>query len=107
RPCALPSRVSPPLLALLAAAVACLAPLVTRADTPTTVPFPALRESSPDVVAFTHARLVLGPHRVIPQGTLVLRDGVIVEAGASVRVPADAVVRDLKGKTIYPGLFDG
>ena len=106
RPCATPSRVLFS-LAVWIAAVASFAPLAARADVPTTVPSPGLRESTPNVIAFTHARLVLGPGRVVSSGTLVVRDGVIVDAGPAARVPADAVVRDLAGKTIYPGLFDG
>ncbi len=53
-----------------------------------------LRESTPRVQAFTHARLVLAPGRRVERGTLVVRDGVIVAAGADVTPPADAVLVD-------------
>ncbi|HEV8479308.1 MAG TPA: amidohydrolase family protein [Candidatus Eisenbacteria bacterium] len=106
RTCDPPRALRP--LALLAAAVTLLGSLtVAWADVPTTVPSPGLRESTPDVIAFKNARLVLAPGRVVQKGTLVVRDGVIVAAGTGVSIPADAVQIDALGKTIYPGLIDG
>jgi imidazolonepropionase-like amidohydrolase len=43
---------------------------------------------------------------VIANGTIVIRDGLIVALGANVAVPADARVIDGTGLTVYPGLFD-
>ena len=56
--------------------------------------------------AFTNARLfpVSGP--AIEKGTLVVRDGKIVAAGANVQIPQGAEVHDLSGKTVMPGLVD-
>lgn len=44
----------------------------------------------------------------IENGTLVVQDGNIVAVGdaASVQVPADAVMHDVRGKVILPGLVD-
>lgn len=44
----------------------------------------------------------------IPNGVLVVKDGVILAVGpaASVTVPADAVVHDITGKVLLPGLVD-
>ncbi len=56
--------------------------------------------------AFTHAKIVVDWQTTVNDGTLLVRDGVIVEAGEKVTVPQGAVVRDLKGKTIYPSLID-
>jgi imidazolonepropionase-like amidohydrolase len=64
-----------------------------------------MRDNTPRVHAFINARIVKGPGRVVDNGTLVIRDGVIVGAGA-VQVPKDARVWDLKGLTLYPGLID-
>src|SRR5262245_24452059 len=102
-----PPRAPRPLawLALCAALLGSLT--VAWADVPTTLPSPGLRESTPDVLAFKNARLVLAPGRVVAKGTLVVRDGVITAAGAGVAIPADAVQIDLTGKTIYAGLIDG
>ncbi|MFZ6798357.1 amidohydrolase family protein [Undibacterium sp. Di24W] len=65
-----------------------------------------LRESNPRWHALTGARLVMAPGRVVENGTVVIRDGVIVSAGANVSVPAGAKVWKLEGRTIYPGFID-
>nr|WP_315481369.1 amidohydrolase family protein [uncultured Undibacterium sp.] len=65
-----------------------------------------LRESNPRWHALTGARLVVAPGKVIENGTLVLRDGVIVAAGANLPVPTGAKVWKLDGRTIYPGFID-
>lgn len=73
---------------------------------PQTAPPPGLRESSHDVHALVGAKIVVSPEKTIEQGTLVIRDGVIVAVGEKTETPADARVWDLSGKTLYPGLID-
>nr|WP_315485190.1 amidohydrolase family protein [uncultured Undibacterium sp.] len=65
-----------------------------------------LRESNPRWHALTGARLVIAPGKVVENGTVVIRDGVIVSAGANIAVPAGAKVWKLEGRTIYPGFID-
>src|SRR5689334_10942247 len=60
----------------------------------------------PGVFALTNVRIVTAPGQTIEKGTVVVRDGTIEAVGANVAIPADAVVRDLSGKTLYPGLID-
>lgn len=72
----------------------------------TTAPRQGLRENDPRVHALTNARIVTGPGKVIDKGTVVIRDGLIVDAGPAVKVPPEARVWDLAGKTIYPGFID-
>lgn len=57
-------------------------------------------------IAITNARIVTVSGAEIPKGTVVIRDGVIADVGASARVPADAKVFDGNGLTVYPGLID-
>lgn len=71
-----------------------------------TAPTQGLRENDPRVHALMNARIVTAPGKTIEKGTVIIRDGVIVEAGASVQLPADARTWDLTGKTIYPGFID-
>src|SRR3989338_1808652 len=78
-------------------------PIVTFAQTSPTV---GLRDNTPTVHAFTGARIVPAPGKVIPNGTLVIRKGVIEAVGEKVAIPADARVWDLKGLTVYPGLIE-
>jgi imidazolonepropionase-like amidohydrolase len=92
-------------LAPLALALLALLPAPVSAAVGTAPPL-ALGDRTPRLVALTHGRLVLAPGRTVEDGTLVIRDGVIVAAGARVAVPPGAFVRDLAGATVYPGLID-
>ncbi|HWM24228.1 MAG TPA: amidohydrolase family protein [Chthoniobacterales bacterium] len=72
----------------------------------TTAPKQGIRENNPRLHALTNARIVIAPGKTIEKGTILIRDGVIVEAGPAVKVPPEARVWDLTGKTIYPGFID-
>src|SRR6478609_5349425 len=72
----------------------------------TTDPKQGIRENDPRVHALTNARIIAAPGKTIEKGTVLIRDGLIVEVGPDVKVPADARVWDLAGKTIYPGFID-
>jgi len=77
-----------------------------RAAPPSTEPVEGLHENTPEVHALVGARIVVAPGRVIDEGTLVVRDGVIVAVGPEAAVPPDARVWPMEGKTIYAGLID-
>lgn len=64
----------------------------------------ASRAGTP-VTAVTGVRLFDG-EQVIEQATLLLADGLVLEAGAGLAVPAGATVIDGRGKTALPGLID-
>src|SRR6201989_927711 len=72
----------------------------------TTVPRQGIRENDPRVHALTNARIIAAHGKTRGKGTVLIRDGIIVEVGADVKVPAEARVWDLAGKTIYPGFID-
>lgn len=57
---------------------------------------------------FKDARLVIGDGTVFEQGSLLVRDGIILGAGtiANQDIPADAVIHELQGKTIIPALVN-
>lgn len=90
---------------LIAAATALLLSAHATAA-PRTAPPTGLRENTPSTHALVDARLVVAPGRVIEHGALVIRDGVIVAAGAEVEIPPEARRWDCRGKTIYPGFID-
>ena len=71
-----------------------------------TVPKQGIRENDPRVHALTNARIVAAPGKTIEKGTVLIRDGLIVEVGPDVKVPVEARIWDLAGKTIYPGFID-
>jgi imidazolonepropionase-like amidohydrolase len=58
-----------------------------------------------DILAFARARVFDGV-RVIPDATVVVRDGVISTVAPGAEVPAGATVIDGRGKTLLPGLID-
>ncbi|MEK7409519.1 MAG: amidohydrolase family protein [Acidobacteriota bacterium] len=60
----------------------------------------------PSAFAIRGARVVTVSGPVLERATVVIRDGLIQEVGASVNVPADAWVIEGQGLTVYPGLID-
>ena len=65
-----------------------------------------LRRHPPRVYALTEARIVQSVGKVIEQGSMVIRDGKLVEVGSDVTLPENAQIIDMSGKTIYPGFID-
>lgn len=57
---------------------------------------------------FKNATIFKDYQTKIENGVLIIKEGKIVEVGdaASVKIPANAVVYDVKGKFIYPSLID-
>ncbi len=71
-----------------------------------TAPTVGLRENTPTVHAFINARVVVAPGKIIANGTVVIRDGIISAVGEKIVPPADARIWDMKGRTLYPGLIE-
>jgi hypothetical protein len=55
--------------------------LFANASHAQTTPPDGIRKNTPTVHAFTNARIVQSPGKVIEKGTLVIRDGVISSVG--------------------------
>src|SRR5262249_39909860 len=60
----------------------------------------------PTVFAIRDARVVTEPGKVLPQATVVVRDSLIEAVGPDVKAPADALVIEGKGLTVYAGFLD-
>jgi len=73
----------------------------------TAVPAQRADALRPTVFALRDARVVTEPGKVLDRATVVVRDGLIEAVGADVQAPADALVMDCKGLTVYPGFVDG
>jgi imidazolonepropionase-like amidohydrolase len=67
----------------------------------------SVKSDAPRVYAIRDAQIVTGTGKTIQKGTIVFRDGLIVDVGESAHIPADARVIDGSGLTVYPGLIDG
>ena len=61
---------------------------------------------TPSVIAIRNAKIVPVSGPVIAKGTVVIRNGLIESVGESPAVPAEAMVVDGEGMTVYPGLID-
>ncbi|MBO0931738.1 amidohydrolase family protein [Fibrella aquatilis] len=72
----------------------------------TTFPRNGVYDERPNLYAFTNATIVVDPRTTLQNATLLIRNGRIEAVGNAVSVPAGAVVINLQGKRIYPGLID-
>ena len=61
----------------------------------------------PTVFAVRDARIIPEAGKVLPRANVVIRDGVIEAVGVDATIPADALIIDGKGLTVYPGFIDG
>lgn len=74
-----------------------VSPLVRRAF---------LNTADPEVYAIKGGTVVTGTGATIPNGVVVIRDGLIAAVGADVAIPADARIVEAAGMMVYPGLID-
>ncbi len=65
-----------------------------------------VKSENTNYTAFTNAKIYVTPTQVIDNGTLLIKDGKVVSSGNSVKIPNNAVVIDLAGKSIYPSFVD-
>jgi imidazolonepropionase-like amidohydrolase len=72
------------------------------------LPVPAQRagDLKPRVFAIKNARVITEPGKVLPEATVVIRDGLIDAVGADAKIPPEALVTDGKGLTVYAGFID-
>lgn len=61
--------------------------------------------SQAETLALQHAKILTADTpAVLEQGTVLIKNGRIIAVGQNLKVPADATVIDLTGKTLTPGL---
>ncbi|WP_139923761.1 amidohydrolase family protein [Hymenobacter sp. DG01] len=77
-----------------------------HAQQPATFPRNGVYDQRPGLYAFTHATIFLDYKTRLDDATLLIRDGKVEAVGSKVKIPAGAVVQDLKGRFIYPGFVD-
>lgn len=71
-----------------------------------TYPVNGVKDVRPNVYAFTNATLVVNSSTKIENATLLIRNGLIENAGPNINPPKGAIIIDCKGKTIYPSFID-
>jgi len=65
-----------------------------------------LRKNPPGVWALKGGKVFSEPGNVKEDATIIIRDGLIENVGTDIKIPKDATVMDVTGKTIYPGFID-
>ena len=58
------------------------------------------------LVAIQNATIYVTPQKIIKKGTLLIKDGKILDVGKSVKIPKETKIIDAKGNTIYPSFID-
>ncbi len=65
-----------------------------------------VKSKNNNYTAFTNAKIFITPTQVIGKGTLLIRNGKVVQVGKSVAIPKNTVTIDLSGKSVYPSFID-
>ncbi|HIA13187.1 MAG TPA: amidohydrolase [Flavobacteriales bacterium] len=71
-----------------------------------TFPVNGVSDNKHIVYAFTGAKIFTSYNMPVDNATLIVKDGRVVQAGEGIVIPAEAVVRKLDGKFIYPSFID-
>src|SRR5690606_28809453 len=70
------------------------------------VPVNGPHERAEAWVAFTHATVHVAPGETLHDATVLIQGDRVREVGKRVRIPANAVMHDLSGLHLWPGLVD-
>jgi imidazolonepropionase-like amidohydrolase len=65
-----------------------------------------VKSTNTNYTAFTNAKIFVTPTQIIEKGTLLIKDGKVVNVGATVTIPKNALTVDLSGKSVYPSFID-
>lgn len=65
-----------------------------------------VRHTNNNYTAFTNAIIFVTPTQKIEGGTLLIQNGVVVQAGKNITIPQNSVTINLEGKYIYPSFVD-
>ena len=65
-----------------------------------------VKSKNTNYTAFTNAKIYISPSQVIQNGTLLIKEGKVVQAGSAIQIPSNSIKIDLSGKSIYPSFVD-
>ena len=65
-----------------------------------------VKTTNNNTVAFTNATIYVTPSQIIKKGTLLIKNGKVLNVGTSVTIPKDAKTIDLEGNYLYPSFID-
>ena len=56
--------------------------------------------------AFVNATIIVNSEKTIENGTLIFRDGKIIDVGSGIKIPKNSIVIDKKDKFVYPSFIE-
>ena len=65
-----------------------------------------VKASRSKLIAFKNAKIFATPTKIYKNGILLVKDGKVMDVGASISIPEGSYIIDLKGKSIYPSFID-
>ncbi|WP_353777759.1 amidohydrolase family protein [Winogradskyella sp. 3972H.M.0a.05] len=65
-----------------------------------------VKTQNSNYTALTNATIHVSPSQTIENGTLLIKDGKVVNSGADINIPKNSNIVDLSGKSIYPSFID-
>ena len=65
-----------------------------------------VKTSNSNYTAFINAEIHVNPDQVIDNGTLLIKEDKVVASGSNINIPANSIIIDLSGKSIYPSFID-
>lgn len=71
-----------------------------------TFPVNGIADNRNTSYAFTNCTIVKDAQTIIQNGTLIIREGNIVNIGKGISIPTESVIINCKGKFIYPSFID-
>lgn len=80
--------------------------LASAQSSRSTQPAEGIRKNDPAVHALKNLTIIPSPGKIIRNGTIIIRDGIIRSVGVGIAIPADAREWDCAGMTAYAGMID-
>lgn len=65
-----------------------------------------VKTKATNYTAITNAKLYITPTKVIDNGTLLIKDGFVVNSGKNIQIPENSEIIDAKGHCVYPSFID-
>ncbi|MHB8258635.1 MAG: amidohydrolase family protein [Bacteroidia bacterium] len=86
--------------------ISCFSYLISQVCSAQTFPTNGAVNNIHSYYAFKNCTLHVDESSTLNNAVLLIKDGLVVDAGEKVSIPANAVVYDLKGKHIYPSFIE-
>jgi len=65
-----------------------------------------VKTTNTNYLAFKDARIIVSPTETINNGTLLIKNGKIIDVGTNVTIPKNTTIINLDGKSMYPSFID-